>query len=104
MAKDMIYERYGDSSLSLSTIAEELNVSSAYLSSLFKIQTGENLVKFITKYRVEKSKELLTQSNIRVGDIARAVGYISGSYYISIFRNHEGCSPIQYREKMNENS
>lgn len=104
MAKDMIYERYGDSSLSLSTIAEELKVSSAYLSSLFKIQTGENLVKFITKYRVEKSKELLTQSNIRVGDIAKAVGYISGSYYISIFRNHEGCSPIQYREKMNENS
>lgn len=102
MAKAIIYEKYKESGLSVSSIAEKLNVSSAYLSSLFKIETGENLVKFITKYRVEKSKELLKQSNMKVSDIALAVGYMSVSYYISIFKNHEGCSPVQYREKINE--
>ena len=104
MAKNILYEKYGDSSLSVSSIAEEMHVSSAYLSSLFKVETGENLVKFITKYRVGKSKELLKQSNMKIGDIAAAVGYISVSYYISIFRNHEGCSPVQYREKINEDN
>ena len=81
-----------------------MHVSSAYRSSLFKVEPGENLVKFITKYRVGKSKELLKQSNMKIGDIAAAVGYISVSYYISIFRNHEGCSPVQYREKINEDN
>lgn len=102
MAKNLIYEKYGESLLSVSYIAEELNVSTAYLSSLFKIETGENLVKFITRYRVEKSKELLRQSNMKVSDIAGKVGYINVSYYTSIFRNQVGISPLQYREKANE--
>lgn len=102
MAKNLIYEKYGESLLSVSYIAEELNVSTAYLSSLFKIETGENLVKFITRYRVEKSKELLRQSNMKVSDIAGKVGYINVSYYTSIFRNQVGISPLQYREKTNE--
>lgn len=104
MAKDIIYERYGDSGLNVSAIAEELQVSVAYLSGLFKRETGENLVKFITRYRVEKSKELLRQSNRKVSDISADVGYVSVSYYISIFRSLEGCSPLQYRERSSENS
>lgn len=104
MVKKIICEKYNDSSLGVSSIAEEINVSSAYLSSLFKIETGDNLVKYITKYRVNKSKELLSQSNMKVSDISAAVGYINVSYYISIFRNHEGCSPVQYREKVYESN
>ena len=102
MAKELIYEKYGESLLSVSYIAEELSVSTAYLSSLFKIETGENLVKFITRYRIEKSKELLRQSNMKVSDIAGKVGYINVSYYTSIFRNQVGLSPLQYREKADE--
>lgn len=99
MAKDIIYDKYGDSLLSVSYIADELDVSTAYLSSLFKIETGENLVKFITRYRIERSKELLRQSNMKVSDIAGKVGYINVSYYTSIFRNQAGMSPLQYREQ-----
>lgn len=98
MAKDIVYEKFGENDLNVSSIAEELNVSSAYLSSLYKIETGQNLVKFITKYRVEKSKELLRRTNMKVSDVAEQVGYLNVSYYISIFRSHEGCSPIQFRE------
>ena len=48
----------------------------------------------------EKSKELLRQTNMKVSDVAEKVGYLNVSYYISIFRNHEGCSPVQYRERV----
>lgn len=99
MAKEIIYEKYSESDLNVSYIAEELHVSSAYLSTLYKMETGKNLVKFITWYRVEKSKELLRQTNMRISDVAEKVGYLNVSYYISIFRNYEGCSPVQYREK-----
>lgn len=99
LSKEIIYENFGDSNLGVATIAEQLKVSGAYLSSLFKMETGQNLVKFITKYRIEKSKELLKHTNMRVNDIANHVGYMNPSYYISIFRNHEGVSPTQYRGK-----
>ena len=100
MAKELVYEKYSESDLNVSYIAEQLQVSSAYLSTLYKMETGKNLVKFITWYRVEKSKELLCQTNMKVSDVAERVGYLNVSYYISIFRNHEGCSPVQYRERV----
>lgn len=100
MAKELVYEKYSESDLNVSYIAEQLQVSSAYLSTLYKMETGKNLVKFITWYRVEKSKELLLQTNMKVSDVAEKVGYLNVSYYISIFRNHEGCSPVQYRERV----
>lgn len=103
MSKEIIYKNYGDSNLGVATIAGKLDVSVAYLSSLFKMETGQNLVKFITKYRIEKSKELLKHTNMKVNDVANHVGYINPSYFISIFRNHEGVSPTQYRGKAVEN-
>lgn len=98
MTKRIIYERYGDCNLGVAVIANELGVSAAYLSSLFKMETGTNLSKFITGFRIDKSKELLRQSNLKVNDIAKQVGYVNLSYYSSLFRNMEGCSPGQYRE------
>lgn len=102
MTKEMIGERYGECSLGVSAIADELHVAAAYLSSLFKMETGENLNKYITRFRMEKSKSMLRQTNIKVGDIAAQVGYSNASYFISVFRNHEGCSPVQYRERIAE--
>ncbi len=99
MTKNIIHEKYGENDLNVSYIADELHVSSAYLSSLYKIETGQNLVKYITWYRIEKSKELLKQTNLKISDVAERVGYLNVSYYISIFRNYEGCSPVQFREK-----
>ena len=102
MAKDVIFEEYGSSLTSVAHIAEKLQVSAVYLSSLFKKETNENLSKYITKFRIEKSKEMLLQTNLRVNDIASRVGYASTSYYISIFKSHEGYSPSQYRRKKDD--
>lgn len=99
MARDIVYDKYNENNLNVSFIADELSVSAAYLSNLFKVETGINLVKFITQYRMERAKELLVQTNMKIGDVAQKVGYLNVSYFTSIFRNQEGCSPIQYREK-----
>lgn len=99
MAREIVYDKYNENNLNVSFIADELSVSAAYLSNLFKVETGINLVKFITQYRMERAKELLVQTNMKIGDVAQKVGYLNVSYFTSIFRNQEGCSPIQYREK-----
>ena len=99
LAKKMVSENYQDVSLGVSFIAEELHVSLAYLSTMFKMETGQTLVKYITHYRIEQAKYLLETSNMKVADIAEKVGYLNTSYFISLFKNREGCSPQQYREK-----
>lgn len=99
LAKKLVSERYQDVSLGVSTIADELHVTLAYLSTLFKMETGQTLVKYITYYRMEQAKYLLESSNMKVADIAEKVGYLNTSYFISLFKNREGCSPQQYREK-----
>ena len=66
--------------LSVSVIADELNISAAYLSTLFKKETGQTLIKYISWYRIEKAKELLKTTTMKVGDIAEKVGYVNASY------------------------
>lgn len=103
MAKAMIQESYGDCSLSVASIAQRLNISPAYLSTLFKIESNSTLVKYISQYRIERAKELLYTTNMKIGDIAEQVGYLNSSYFISIFKTSEGCSPAKYREKAYRN-
>ena len=99
MAKKIVSERYQDISLGVSVIAEELDVTLAYLSTLFKMETGQSLVKYITSYRMEQAKYLLETTNMKIADVAEKSGYLNTSYFISLFKNREGLSPAQYREK-----
>lgn len=103
LAIDMIRQEYGNSTLSVALLAEKLGISAAYLSSLFKLETGENLAKYISRYRIEKARELLDTTNLKIGDIAQRVGYFNVSYFISLFHVNVGCSPAKYREKINDN-
>lgn len=103
LAKNIIHERYSDCTLNVSSIADELGISAAYMSTLFKMDADQNLVKYISKYRIEKAKELLKTTNMKIGNIAEKVGYLNTSYFISLFRNNVGCSPAKYREKLFKN-
>lgn len=103
MVKRMINERYQDYTLSVSSIADELGLSSAYVGTQFKAETHQQLVKYICHYRIEKAKELLNTTNMNVSDIARQVGYMNTSYFISLFRNNVGCTPAKFRERKFEN-
>ena len=103
-AKELIYSEYSESGLSVSLLAEKLDVSMAYLSSSFKADTGQNLSKFITQVRLSKAKELLVESNLKVNVISARVGYPNTSYFIALFKANEGCSPAQYRNRVGEDA
>lgn len=88
--------------ISLTYVAEKLYISPSYMSRLFKRETGKNFVDYLKEYRLKKACEMLLDTNLRVTEIAKAVGYESNSYFSTIFSGYFGITPAKYREKGTE--
>lgn len=84
--------------LSLETLAGVAYLSPRYLSDLFSRQTGSGLNKYIKRLRMESAGKLLLQTNKKVSDICKEVGYNNFSYFCRSFRDYFGCSPEAYRQ------
>lgn len=97
--RDLITQGYNRNEMGLSFLADQVQVTPAYLSTLFKKETGQNITKFIADYRIEQAKYLLKTTKLKVAEIGEQVGFPNSSYFISIFRNKENISPAQYRER-----
>ena len=98
MQVDSIIKSDYNKSIGLDYIGEKVNLSPAYLSSLYKQETGVNIIKCLTDYRMIKAKELLRNTNLKVIQIAKQCGYDNLSYFDRLFKNQCGVTPKQYRE------
>lgn len=87
-----------DREISLGGIAAELQLSIAYLSRLFKKSTGKNFMDYLIDLRIERAKQMLTDSPETVQRIGEKVGYINTQSFIRIFKKNVGVTPGQYRE------
>ena len=96
-AIEIIHSEY-HKEIGLEYVADRLGVSANYLSHVFKQATGEGFLKYVTSYRMNQAKRLLKNETVTVAEVAVKVGYISNSYFCSIFRRYTGQSPAQYRE------
>ncbi|CAI6061704.1 response regulator transcription factor [Cohnella sp. JJ-181] len=95
--KQLIGENY-DQDLSLEGLANQVYLTPSYLSYLFKKETGQSLIRYITQVRMEKAAELLQDTNIKIVDICHMLGYRSSNYFIQSFRQYYGVTPAKYRE------
>lgn len=84
--------------ISLDDVAEELNVSKHYLSSIFKKETGENMSFFINKLRIDKAKQLLLESDIKIKEVFEQVGYSDQQYFSKVFKKITGKTVVEYKE------
>lgn len=86
--------------ISLQDLAEKrFFVNYSYLSRVFKKEMGKSFSKYLMDIRIEKSKELLSSSMMKINDIAISVGYNSVSHYIQSFKRSVGITPKDYRNK-----
>lgn len=94
----MIYlqENYNHD-ISLDNCAEHIGTNPFFLSKAFKQVTGKNFIDYLTELRMERAKELLRESDLKINDVAVRVGY-QHSYFNRIFKKQEGVTPTQYRE------
>lgn len=84
--------------MSLDDIANHVYMSKAYLSSVFKQETGSNISAYINKIRVEKSKFLLLDDKLGLAEVAILCGFENQSYFTKVFKSITGCSPKKYRD------
>lgn len=95
--KSYIYENY-QKDISIQLLAEKVCLTPSYVSYIFKKETGCNLNKFIKTYRMNKAKELLRSTQIKIVNICELVGYTNVSYFCQNFKETFGMSPEKYRQ------
>ncbi|WP_136607511.1 response regulator transcription factor [Paenibacillus dokdonensis] len=91
-----IHEHYADE-LSLKLLGQEYNINAVYLGQLFHRETGKSLSDYVNSYRIEKAKELLKRSNLKVQEVARMTGYLDNSYFFRQFKKYVGVSPAEFK-------
>ncbi|MGO4179772.1 AraC family transcriptional regulator [Paenibacillus sp. TAF43_2] len=95
---DLIQKEYANPNLSLNWIADELDMSSIYLSRVYKQQTLATIVDVINNVRMERAKEHLENTDLSIVDIAVKSGYTSSSYFHRMFKKSFGVTPSDYRK------
>ena len=101
-AKEYIHEHYTEQ-LSLGRVAKAVNTSTFYFCKMFKKTTGVNFTDYLSQMRIEKSKSLLLNPDLRVSEIAFAVGFQSLTHFNRVFKKIVGQSPTQYRAQLSGN-
>jgi transcriptional regulator GlxA family with amidase domain len=95
-------EKHSSEELSLSKVAKAVNISANHLSEKFKQVTGVKFVDYVAQMRFEKARDLLLNSNLRVSEIAFAVGFQSLSQFNRVFKRLAGKSPSLCRDKVSK--
>lgn len=98
-ARAYIAEHLGEP-LSLRQVAQAANISAFYFCKVFKSATGVTFTDYISRARVEKTKQLLLNPHCRVSEAAYEAGFQSLSQFNRVFRRIEGQSPSHYREQL----
>ncbi|WP_160685869.1 response regulator [Clostridium sp. C2-6-12] len=98
LVKQYIANNYG-SELSLEVLASHVYLTPRYLSYIFIQETGSGINKYIKSFRMQKAKELLENTNMKIASICKQVGYNNVSYFCQSFREFYGKSPEKYRKK-----
>lgn len=98
-AKDYIAQNYSNSDFSLNMIATHIGVSPSYFSSIFKQETGQSFVEYLTKSRIDKACGLLKCTTLRTAEIGERVGYNDPHYFSSTFKKITGQSPKEFKAK-----
>lgn len=100
LIKDYISKHYMQETLSVKDISAHVFLSTSYVCTFFKNETGQTLNQYITEYRMERAKQLLGDSRYKIADISSKVGYSDGNYFGKSFKKYSGLSPSEYREKI----
>ena len=96
--KNTIMTRYTES-INIEVMLENLPISSGYANVLFKKLTGKTIFNYLTDYRIQVSKKLLSNPKSKVYTVANQVGYLNKSHFCLLFKKSTGLTPSDYKEK-----
>jgi YesN/AraC family two-component response regulator len=98
-----IRDHFTDPAMSNAMIAERFCIHPAYLSRFFKEQTGEKVLDYINRIRLQEAKQLLQKCEINLEEVARKTGFNNSIALIRVFKKYEGITPGKYKDTMKQN-
>ena len=98
-AKIYINKNY-NKDISLDDVSREVNISPYYFSKLFKDETGEGFIEYLTNIRIEKAKGLIADTDYSMKEICQMVGYTDPNYFSRAFKKKVGVTPTEYKETL----
>ena len=99
-AKNYLKKNFRES-LSLDQVAEEVGLSSAYLSRIFKKEENKTFTAYVQYLRLDEARKLLIDSDMKIIDIAMSCGFENVCYFNELFKKTQGCTPRNYRKNHN---
>ncbi|MDF2650799.1 MAG: AraC family transcriptional regulator [Paenibacillus sp.] len=96
--KKYITEHYNES-ISLAELSARFFINPSYLSQLFKQKTGDTYLNFLAQVRINKAKEFLEKTDLKVYEICKNVGYSDTQHFARLFEKQTGYKPGEYRRK-----
>jgi AraC-like DNA-binding protein len=84
-------------------LAQTLNVSPKYLSSLLKVLTGQTAQQHIHEKLIEKAKEKLSTTDLSISEIAYDLGFEHSQSFSKLFKSKTNLSPLEFRQSFNSN-
>lgn len=100
IAKEYTKQNYQKKKLSLQEVADAVGISRTYFSKMFREMTGEKYWDYLSRYRIEKAKELLLNTNLGQAQISEEVGYSSEFHFSRKFKEIIGISPNKFRKNI----
>jgi len=102
-AVDYIHKHY-DSDLSMPMVADYVSMPVSHFSVVFKTELGMTFSEYVIAYRMEKARELLENSDVRISDIADKLRYNNSQNFIRMFKKMNGITPGEYRLRVKNQS
>lgn len=81
-------------------LAEKFHYNAEYLAAVFKRETGVTVAKYLNRSRIELSKRLLSSGNVSIKETAFSCGFSDEKYYMRLFRQYEGMTPLEYKRSV----
>jgi two-component system, response regulator YesN len=99
VAKDWIKSNLHEN-ITIKKIAQQVYMNPNYFCDYFKNQTGETILDYVTTVRLEKAKELLEKTDLKIYDISLLVGYQDTKYFSRLFKQWIGQTPSHFRDQL----
>ena len=99
-ALEYIEEHLYEQNLTLKSIASKIYVNESYLSRIFKRETGEGLIEYITRKRIEQSIHLLNTTDLKAYEIAEQIGINDPHYFSICFKKQVGVTIKEYKKSL----
>ncbi len=96
-AKEYINSNFAKD-ISLDDVSRVVDISPYYFSKIFKEETGENFIEYLTNVRMEKAKDLLKNSNYSMKEICSLCGYQDPNYFSRTFKKNVGVTPTEFKD------